>query len=135
MSRLRYFTIDRSATEFVVRFRQRELFGTVGEIVFDELLRLVERSRPQALLFDFQDVKIFGSSLLNCLVRLKNELDRMGISIKLCAMQVPLHEICRIMNVTENDFQTFDSVSNALLGSGTLPRTTQYGSCPRDATA
>ena len=119
MSTYSSFSIDEVSSVIVVRFDETDLLGTAGEIMLAELLPLVDRCRPQTLLFDFQHVKTFGSSLLGCLVRLKKYLDPLEISIKLCALPVPLRDVCGILNLTENVFQTFDSVSTALLDTRT----------------
>ena len=84
MSTFSSSSIDEVSSVIVVRFDETNLLGSAGEIMLTELVTLVERRRPTALLFDFQHVKTFGSSLLGCLVHLKKHLDPLTISIKLC---------------------------------------------------
>ena len=79
----------------------------------DELIHLVESSKPRKLLIDFSGVHNYPSAAVSGLLSLKNRLADRN-SIKFCGMRDHVHLAYRFLNLEGTVFDIYQSAHDAL---------------------
>ena len=94
----RFFRITVRSSGLVIHFTESDLRSDVdAEIIFHSLVRVLENASPRLVVIDFSEVRIFGSSLIRVLLRLRDRLVQAQSELSVCAMASLLREVLAVM--------------------------------------
>lgn len=85
-----------------------------AELLYSELLNVIQVHRPQVLVLDCSRVRLITSSSLGTLLRIRKQVADCGGQLHLSAVALPIVEACRSLGLTNHQLLIFDSVDEAL---------------------
>ena len=110
-----FLTTESSPAAAIVRIQQPFLDNlAAADILRAELAKLIEDPSLRLLIIDLSQVKMLASTSLAALLKTQSQMRERGGDLRLCSMPDFIHEIWRVMNLTNTIMPVFETPAQAL---------------------
>ena len=114
MAKYRHFEVDRENGITVLSLLAPDLvdFLVTSELQ-DELVKFVEKEKPEKLIVSFHNVSRCSTEIINALLRARKRVVTSGGTLRLCAMPDQIRSVFKMLNLEGTVFHIYDTKAEA----------------------
>ena len=108
-----YFRVEQLDDVTILTLTVRDFRNQLANVEMkSEFIKYAQKDKPKYLIVNFENVERFSTELIGTMLSIKKLLGEEG-ELKLCCLEVILHDVFRLLKLDGTVFEIYDTVTNA----------------------